>query len=137
MVIPVRRGIHAAALAAVAAAWIGCTSTPAEPLKITAVDLGSAITDEKKVTASGQTFSPTSTIYASIATEGSGAGTLTARWTAPDGQVLVEQKQTINPTKPAHFEFHHAPAGGWPIGRHNVVISLDNAGARTREFEVR
>jgi hypothetical protein len=132
-----RRWIHTAALAAMAAAWIGCTSKSAEPLKITAVDLGSAITDEKKVTAAGQTFAPTSTIYASIATDGSGAGTLTARWTAPDGQVLVEQKQTINPTGPAYFEFHHAPAGGWPVGRHKVVLALDGGGARAREFEVR
>src|SRR6185295_1610313 len=114
----------------------GC-SKPSEPLKMTAIDLGPAITDDKIVHAPAQTYAPTSTIYASIATEGAGSGTLTARWTAADGQVLAEQKQTINPTKPTHFEFHFAPASGWPPGRHKVVFSLDGAGTRTREFEIR
>jgi hypothetical protein len=82
-------------------------------------------------------IAPASTIYASIATEGAGAGTLKAQWVGADGQTLTEQTQQINPTKPAHFEFHFAPPGGWPKGRHKVTFTLDGGGTRTRGFDVR
>jgi len=132
-----RTRARAAAVAAVVALCLGCNKPAGEPLKITAIDLGPAVTDDKIVRSPAETFAPTSTIYASIATEGAGNGTLTARWTAADGKLLAEQKQTITPTKATHFEFHYAPAGGWPVGRHKVVFALDGGGARTREFEVR
>ena len=128
---------RAAAVAVVVAVSIACNKPSGEPLKITAVDLGSGVTDDKMVHSPAETFAPKSTIYASIATDGVGSGTLSARWTAADGKLLAEQKQTINPTKATHFEFHYAPAEGWPVGRHKVVLALDGSAPRTREFDVR
>lgn len=110
---------------------------PAEPLKITAIDLGHRVNDDNRVPSSSETFGPADTVYASISVEGTGPGTLAARWTNADGQVLAEQTQKIAPTAPAHFEFHVAPPGGWPKGRHKAVFTLDGVGSRTREFEVR
>ena len=55
----------------------------------------------------------------------------------PRIQRIAEQTQQIKPTKPAHFEFHFSPPGGWPKGRHKVTFTLDGGGTRTREFEVR
>lgn len=112
-------------------------SAPSEPLKVTAIDLGIAVDNQNRVQSPSMTFSPESAVYASIATEGSGTGTLAGRWTDSDGRFLNEQTQTINPTKPAYFEFHFVPPGGWPKGRHKVVFTLDGGGTRTREFEVR
>lgn len=117
----------------------GCSSTPAEPVKITAVDLTHEI-DEHNETRSGarETFAPTSTIYASIATEGTGAATLAAKWTDPAGKVLADEKKEINPTKAQRSEFHIAPPdGGHPLGRYKVVVTINGGGTRTREFEVR
>ena len=120
---------------------MGCAlaacSKPAEPVKITNIDLASHVNDDRSISSPSETFAPTSTIYASITTEGSGAGTLKAIWVGADGQTLTEQTQQINPTTPTHFEFHFAPPGGWPKGRHKVTFTLDGAGTRTREFEVR
>jgi len=115
----------------------GACNGPAEPLKITAIDLGHRVGDDNRVPSSSETFGPPDTVYASISVEGRGSGTLSARWTSADGQVLAEQTQKIAPTAPAHFEFHVAPAGGWPKGRHKAVFTLDGVGSRTREFEVR
>ncbi len=124
------------ALLVVGCALAAC-SKPAEPLKITSIDLATYVNDDKSISSPSETFASTSTIYASIATEGAGAGTLKAQWVGADGQALTDQTQQINPTKPAHFEFHFAPAGGWPKGRHKVTFTLDGSGTRTREFEVR
>ena len=121
-----------------ALAVAGC-SAPAEPVKIVSVDLTHEI-DENNETRSGarETFAPTSTIYASIATEGTGPATLAAKWTDPSGKVLADEKKEINPTKPQRSEFHiKPPEGGHPVGRYKVVVTLNGGGTRTREFEVR
>jgi len=115
----------------------GACRKPAEPLQITAIDLGHRVNDDNRVPSPSETYGPADTVYASISVEGTGSGTLTARWTSADGQVLAEQTQKIAPTAPAHFEFHVAPPGGWPKGRHKVVFTLNGGGSRTREFEVR
>lgn len=112
-------------------------SAPSEPLKVSAIDLGIGVDDKNRVLSPSETFSQKSTIYASIATEGSGKGTLAARWTDSGGQLLSEQTQAIETDAPAHFSFNFAPPGGWPKGRHKVVFTLDGGGTRTREFEVR
>ncbi len=120
---------------------LGCAlaacSKPGEPVKVTGIELGTFVNDDKSVSSPSETFASSSTIYASITTEGAGAGTLKAQWVGADGQTLTEQTQQIEPTKPAHFEFHFAPPGGWPKGRHKVTFTLNGSGTRTREFEVR
>ena len=120
-------------------ALAACTSSPpAEPVKIVAVDLTHEIDQHNEARSARETFAPTSTIYASIATEGTGNATLAAKWTDPEGKVLADQNQTINPTKPQRFEFHIPPPdGGHPIGRYKVVITLNGGSTRTREYEIR
>ena len=109
----------------------------AEPLKITGINLGHRVNADNSIPSPSETYGSADTIYASISVEGTGSGTLAARWTSADGQVLAEQTQKIAPTAPAHFEFHLAPPGGWPTGRHKAVFTLNGGGSRTREFEVR
>ena len=126
-------GICALVLIALAAC-----SAPSEPVKIVAVDLTHEVDEHNEPRSARETFAPTSTIYASIATEGTGKATLTAKWTDPSGQVLADQSQDINPTKPQRFEFHIPPASGaHPLGRYKVVLSLNGGSSRTREFEIR
>lgn len=129
--------VRRAAIAAALIFLVGCSSKPAEPVKITGVVLGGKINEDKSISSLQETFAPSSTVYGSVSTEGGGEATLAARWTAADGRLLAEQTQTINPTRPSHFEFHFAPEGGWPAGRHKVVFTLNGAAARTREFEIR
>jgi hypothetical protein len=122
--------------------FAGC-SAPAEPLKIGLVDLTHEIDEHNEARSARETFAPTSTIYASIAMEGTGKGNLTATWTDPGGKVIADQKQDIELTKPHRYEFHIAPPeGGHPLGRYKVVIKLNGGGdghgaIKNREFEIR
>lgn len=137
--ISIRRRATEVGLVMVLVALAACApSPPAEPLKIVAVDLTHEIDQHNEARSARETFAPTSTIYASIATEGAGNGTLAAKWTDPQGQVLADQTQTINPAKAQRFEFHiPPPSGGHPLGRYKVVITLNGGSTRTREFEIR
>jgi len=119
-------------------------SKPAEPLKIVAVDLSHEIDQHNEPRSARETFAPSSTVYACVAIENKGTGTLAARWTDPAGKVLAEQTQAINvtqpdPKSPQRFEHHLKPEGDWPIvdGRYKVVITLDGKDPKTREFAIR
>lgn len=136
------RTMAAAAALVVVMGFIGC-SAPAEPVKIAAVDLTHEIDEHNEARSARETFAPTSTVYASIAIEGTGKANLTATWTDPAGKVIADQKQDIEPTKPQRYEFHIAPPeGGHPLGRYKVVIKLNGGGdghgaIKNREFEIR
>ncbi len=133
-----------------AAGWVlgllvavaGCTSTPTEPLKIVLVDLTHEVDEHNEARSARETFAPTSTIYASIAVEGTGKGKLAATWKDPSGQVIADQQQDIHNTKPTRYEFHIPPAKGeHPLGRYHVKITLDGGAGqgatKNREFEIR
>ena len=108
------------------------------PFRVGAVELGSAIGADKRVSTPSSAFAPTDTIYASVATEGAAPSvTLTARWSYEDGQLVEESSETIAPTGPAVTEFHIAKPDGWPSGRYKVEITADGRTAAAREFEVR
>ena len=119
-----------------------CSNAPAEPLKIELVDLTHEVDEHNEARSARETFAPTSTIYASIAVEGTGKGKLAAKWTDPSGKVLADQQQDINNTKLTRYEFHIPPSQGQhPLGRYRVIITLDGGGqagaTKNREFEIR
>lgn len=108
------------------------------PFRVTGVEIGNAIGADKRVTSPSDTLSPSDTIYASVASEGTAPSvTLTARWTYEDGQLVQETQQTIEPKGPETSEFHIEKPGGWPPGRYKVEILADGRPVGEREFEVR
>ena len=116
------------------------TAVPAPPpFKVTAVDLGKSIGDDKKIREPAAVFGPKDTIYASIASEGVAPKvTLKARWTYGEkGQLVNEETRDLAPTGPAVTEFHVAKPSGWPVGKYKVEVSADGNLAATKEFEVR
>ena len=123
------------------------TTTPAPApapaaATVTAVDLGSAVDAEGRVVAGTTTFATNDTITASVMTTtgsptGSAAGTLGARWTFEDGQVVNQESKTFNFTGPGVTNFQISKPDGWPVGRYRVEISLDGSVVQTRDFEVR
>jgi hypothetical protein len=115
------------------------TAQPAAaPFRVTDVQLGSGLGPDRRVSAPTTTFTPSDTIYASVASEGTAPGvTLTARWTYEDGQVVSESSQRIAPRGEAATEFHIARPSGWPAGRYQVQILADGSPVSSREFEVR
>ena len=112
--------------------------TPA-PFKVTSVDLGKSIGDDKKIKDTATTFGPKDTIYAAVSSEGTAPKvTLKARWTyGAKGKLVNEETRDIAPTGPAVTEFHIAKPSGWPAGKYKVEISADGTPAATKEFEVK
>lgn len=108
------------------------------PFRVTSIEVGNAIGDDKRVTTPTTTLAPGDTIYASVATDGTAPSvTLKARWTSEDGQIVAETDKVIAPDGPAATEFHISRDDEWPTGRYQVEILADGSSVGTREFEVR
>ena len=108
------------------------------PFRIGAIELGSQIGADRRVLAAAETFAPTDTIYASLATEGEAKGVeIAARWSYEDGQTVAESSETVASAGPTVVEFHIAKPDGWPAGRYRVDFTADGRPAGSREFEVR
>ena len=113
------------------------TGTTGAGVRVTDVTLGRAVGGDRSITDQTDTFRPTDTIYASVATEGSAASTtIRARWTYEDGQVVNESTRTIAPNTRAHTDFHISKPDGWPTGTYQLEVFLDDRSVETKKFEV-
>jgi len=104
-------------------------------LDVTSVALGRSIGPDKKVVEEVGDFTPGDTIYASVETEGAGSGTLAARWTYEDGQVVDESSHPIGGGTQVS-EFHVSKPDGWPAGHYEVVILLNGQEADRKGFDI-
>ena len=115
----------------------GTTGTSVTGVRVSDVDLGRSVSADKTIGGSTDSFKPSDTIYASIATEGSApTATLKARWTYQDGQVVNESTQTIAATGDARTEFHVSKPDGWPAGKYKLEVLVNGSSAATKDFEV-
>src|SRR4051812_21309602 len=73
---------------------VGKEAPPAVTVKD--IELGRTINPDKTIGDRTTDFRPAETVYASVQTEGTGRGTLRARWTFQDGQVVDETTQEIS-----------------------------------------
>ena len=114
------------------------TTTPAPPpFKVTGIELGKALTAEKKIAAPLTAFGTRDTIYAVIASEGVSKSTkVAARWTFQDTSLVAEDAQDLAPTGPAWTEFHILKPTRWPKGKYAVEVSVDGAPAGRKEFQI-
>jgi len=101
---------------------------------VTTVDLGNAVSGDNRVTAPATTFASGDTIHASVATDGAG-GTLTARWTFQDGQVVDTQDKDV-PAGAQVTDFSISKPDGWPAGRYRLEILNNGMVVQTREFDI-
>ena len=113
------------------------TTTPAAALAVTDVRLGKAVDANKRVADDTDDFKPGDTIYASVLTSGAASGTVHARWTFEDGQLVDSTTQNISPTGDAATEFHISKPGGLPKGKYKLTVLLNGTEARTKDFEVK
>jgi hypothetical protein len=111
---------------------------PVAGVEVSEVRLGRSVGADQRVAAETDQFATRDSIYASVATQGSANNvTLTARWTYEDGQVVDESRQTIAPMGPANTAFHIFNPGGWPTGRYQIEILVNDRPAQSRDFTVR
>jgi len=101
------------------------------------VELGSTVDANHKILASGTSFAPKDTIYASVDTGGSGNATLAAKWTYQDGQVVHEDSKTLNAMGPETTAFMISKPDGFPAGNYKVEISLDGKQVASKDFVVK
>lgn len=106
----------------------------APTLDVTGVALGRSIGDDNRVVEEVGDFAPADTIYVSVETEGTGNGTLAARWTFEDGQVVDEGSRSVSGAQVT--EFHVSHPDGWPAGHYEVIISLDGEEIERSGFDI-
>jgi len=87
--------------AATAAAPAPSSTAPMAMNNAPAAVMFSSVEPSNKILASGTSFAPKDSIYASVDTSGSGNATLAAKWTYQDGQVVHEDSKTLNAAGPA------------------------------------
>jgi hypothetical protein len=141
-------GTSILALTIVAVLSAACTKSSENPgstgttgtsvgVRVSQIDMGRSLTADKTINDKTDSFKPTDTIYASVATEHSAAtATLKARWTYQDGQVVNESTQMIAPTGDARTEFHISKPDGWPTGKYKLEVFLNGSSSITRDFAV-
>ena len=110
---------------------------PAPVLRVSAVETGKGINTDKTVKDDAHDFGVRDTIYVSVKTEGTGTGTLAAKFTFQDGQTVNESSQNISPTGDANHEFHLSKATAWPKGDYKVVITLNGDSVGVKDFTVK
>lgn len=123
---------------AVAVDTMPMTPPPAAAaLRVSEVETGKKIEADKSVADGTGNFGVRDTIYVAVKTEGSGSGTLAAKWTFQDGQTVEESSQSITPTADAWHEFHIQKPTAWPAGKYKVEVTLNGAAAGSKEFEIK
>ena len=105
---------------------------------VSAVNLGTAVGADQKVTATKTTFGTKDVIYAAVDTKNAGKDvTLAAKWTFQDGQTVNEESVTLSPETDATTDFKLSKASPWPVGKYKVDITLNGAPAQSVDFEVK
>ena len=106
-------------------------------LTVDGIETGKGLNADKTIKDDARDFGVRDTIYVSVKTEGAGTGTLAAKFTFQDGQVVEEASQSIAPTADAYHEFHIQKATAWPKGDYKVEIMLNGVSAGTKDFTVK
>ncbi len=115
------------------------TSAPgtASAVTFTTLELGSTVDAGNKIVASGTSFAPKDTIYASVDTSGSGNATLAAKWSYQDGQTVHQDSKTLDATGAATTAFMISKPSGFPAGNYKVEISLNGAPVTSKDFAIK
>jgi hypothetical protein len=104
---------------------------------LSTVELGSSVDANNKILASGTSFAPKDTIYASVDTSGSGSATLAAKWSYQDGQTVHEDSKTLNASGPETTAFMISKPDGFPAGNYKVDISLNGNPVASKDFSIK
>lgn len=111
---------------------------PSGDFRVVAVELGSTLDEEGRVTAPRDVFRSRDTIHAAVVGVGTSPGlTLSARWLAADGTELARAGQSLSPEAPTVATFTVSKPDAWPTGAYRVEVAINDRVVETRAFEVR
>ncbi len=117
---------------------------PAATASVAAVDIGTAVDGNMKITTAASTFKPKDTVHVSIGTATSDpaatvAGKVGAKLVYLDksGEMVVsDETRDLNLTNTGNTNFQFAKPDGWPAGKYRIDVSLDGKVVQSKEFEV-
>lgn len=113
------------------------TSGEVAPVSFNALELGSTVDANNRILATGTSFAPKDTVYASVETGGSGNATLAAKWSYQDGTVVHEDSKLLDTKGPQITAFMTSKPSGLPAGDYKVEISLNGTAVANKDFSVK
>jgi hypothetical protein len=124
---------------AVAMLLVSCSSAPPaaqQPTEMRAVDVGTAVDGDNRISNATREFDPQDVVYVTIATDGTMPATLTVQWYA-NTKLFATDTLPIHPTGSMSFAFHQLPESGWPHGKSRAIFFLAPENKHVVEFQVR
>ena len=126
------RCLRAAVIAIAALTAWACNN---DPLQVSTIQLGKSLNPDNSVATFTTSFSPRDTVYLSVLTSASGAGTLETKWYYGSTQVS-DMKKDVSYHGAAATEFRFHNTAGFPAGAYRVEVFLDGKSAGERTFKV-
>ena len=123
------------ATALVVAGWSWPHAVPSGPLRVTTIQTGRSLNSDKSVGNHTTRFKPDDTMFASVLTDGPGAGTIGVRWRY-SGRLVSEETREVSYRDHAATEFHIQNSSGFPAGDYAVEILVDGQSFATRTLRV-
>jgi hypothetical protein len=108
---------------------------PHEPLEVSTIQVGRAISSDNQVGSHTTVFRPDDTIYVSVLTTATGSGTIGVKWLFGD-RLISEPSREVSYKGAAATEFHIQNSGGFPEGKYSVEAFLDGVSVGKRTFSV-
>ena len=115
------------------------TTTVTHTVQVKSIDLGRALTSDRRVITTDRSFTPGDTIFASVVvTPPVPASEVTARWTASnDGVVVYESTEALTPGETeAVMQFKMVKPAGIPPGTYKLNILVDGRTVSSKGFTV-
>lgn len=123
------------AIAVLACAVLAVSACNNDPLQVTAIQLGKSLNPDNSVGTFTTSFKPRDTVYLSVLTGASGAGTLATTWYYGSNKVS-EMKKDVSYRGSAATEFRFHNTAGLPPGGYRVEVFLDGKSAGERTFKI-
>jgi hypothetical protein len=99
------------------------------------IQVGKSLNSDNSVGTLTTTFKPNDTIYAAVLTDGSGRGTLSAKFTF-GGRVIAEPEKRVTMKGSGATEFHIEYSAGFPPGDYDIELFLNGQSVGTRRVRV-
>lgn len=99
------------------------------------IQVGKSLNSDNSVGTLTTTFKPNDTIYAAVLTDGSGRGTIGAKFTY-GGRVIAEPEKRVSMKGSGATEFHIEYSGGFPPGDYDIELFLNGESVGTRRVRV-
>jgi hypothetical protein len=127
---------HAAAETAATDSAAAAASAAPVARRVSNVMIGRQVGPNDRVTEPTFQFTPQDTVHVSVATEGTGGGTLSAAWRSQNGEVLQQTSVPV-PSAGENAAFHLSRPGGLKPGTYKVIVFLNEDSVETKVFAVK